>query len=165
MEGLEQRQLLSNTPLLTTAKHTASPAVKKQAALIHPLDASVDTPTTFAATAAGTGEIDLSWDAQTGVDGFVILRGTDNITFGTTLDTSGLDGTATSFNDTTVSPGTKYYYEIEATASAVDSDPSASVNATTPPITPTGLHAAAISAGEIDLTWTAQSGVSGFVIK
>src|ERR1700733_3700281 len=163
MEVLEQRQLLSTT--LSSA--TAKPALKPQTTFIHPLDASVDTPTGLDATAASSAEIDLTWDAQSGVDGFVILRGTDNITFGTTLDTSGLTGSSTSFHDSTVSAGTKYYYEIEATSSGVDSDPSASVNATTPaaPVPPAGLAANEISSGEIDLSWTSESSVDGFVIK
>jgi len=78
-----------------------------------------------------------------------------------------LSKTTFSFDDTTVTNGTTYYYVVVATNALGASGPSAEVSATpqgsvtvTPPGAPTGL-AATTPAGLIHLTWTAPTNTGG----
>ncbi len=86
-------------------------------------------PSGLSANASSTSEVDLSWNSTGSVQGFYILRSTDNQTF-TQIATVG--ATATAYADTTVSNSTKYYYEIEAYNDAGASGNSNVASATTP---------------------------------
>jgi cellulose 1,4-beta-cellobiosidase len=70
--------------------------------------------------------------------------------------------TTTSFTDTTVSNGTPYFYEVEASNSGGTSGPSGEISATPtgPPAAPQGLTAAPVAAPGhgVTLTWTVESG-------
>ncbi len=83
----------------------------------------------LSATAASASEVDLSWNSTGGVQGFNILRSTDDQTF-TQIGTVG--ATATTYADTTVSGSTTYYYEVEAYNTAGVLSASNVGNATTP---------------------------------
>jgi beta-glucanase (GH16 family) len=119
------------------------------------------TPTSFSATAVSSSEIDLSWLASTGPScgGSITYKITRN---GAQI-ASGLSGT--SFHDTGLAASTTYNYTATAVNSAGSSAP-ASASATTqagtctPPTTPTGFGATAVSSSEIDLSWTASTGPS-----
>ena len=62
------------------------------------------TPAGLVATATSTSNVQLSWNASTGATQYEIVR-----TPGTTTVTA-----ATTFNDTTVTPGTAYVYRVRA---------------------------------------------------
>jgi hypothetical protein len=80
--------------------------------------------------------------------------------------------TSTSFSDTAVANGFTYYYQVTAEPSgneACASAPSTCVSVTptgggscTPPSAPTGLTATAASSSQINLSWSAVAGATGY---
>ena len=133
-------------------------------------------PGTLTATAAGPGEIDLSWGAATdnvAVTGYQVFRcqgvGCSNFAQLTTT-------TATGYSNTGLSPTTSYSYQVRAvdaaanqgpfTATATAGTPAASD--TQPPSAPGTLTATAAGPGEIDLSWGAATdnvAVTGYHIE
>jgi fibronectin type 3 domain-containing protein len=115
------------------------------------------------ATAASSTEIDLNWNNNsTAATGFTIKHSTDGTTF-TTVDTvSG--NTTTSYNNTGLTPGTNYWYEVIATTSSASSAPSGSATAITMPANLGGLTAASNSTTQAGLSWTPVTGASGYEI-
>lgn len=78
--------------------------------------APLATPTTLTATLAGA-YVTLSWiDKDSSAAGYAILRSTDDSTFSPLTTLSG--AAADSFVDTTVSSGTTYYYQVQATTAS-----------------------------------------------
>ena len=75
----------------------------------------------------GVGHVDLGWSLTTGANGYNILRSTGG-TYSTLANLT--QSTLNSYTDTTVTNGTKYYYEIEAVNQAGSSGTSAAANAT-----------------------------------
>ena len=126
-------------------------------------------PARLRATAISAAEIDLTWSPSidnVGVTGYVIYRD------GTKLTT--VPGAATSYQDTSVAPSTGYVYTVQAIDAAGNVSPQSNkTKAQTPavdkqpPSAPARLRATAISAAEIDLTWSPSIdnvGVTGYVI-
>ena len=114
--------------------------------------------------AAGNGEVSLGWTAPSTnggspVTSYDILRATTSGGESSTPFASGVTGTT--YDDTNVSNGTTYYYEVEAVNSIGPSLPSNQVSATpaTVPGAPTVLGAA--GTGEVSLGWTAPSSNGG----
>jgi fibronectin type 3 domain-containing protein len=114
---------------------------------------------------AGNAQVNLSWSASANATGYYVKRST----------TSGgpysqIAGTAsTSYTDTGVANGTKYFYVVTAYNSAGQSANSAEVSATPaaavaiPPV-PSGLQAAAGDT-QISLTWNASNGATSYNVK
>jgi titin len=123
-------------------------------------------PTGFAVSSVATTEVDLSWVAVTHATGYTIERSTDGKTF-TALDTSSLDGTDTSFADSTPSAGTKYFYEIAGVDDAGTSAFAKSVSATTLLAAPASLAGTIVSNTEVDLSWTLSTatGLTGYKVE
>ena len=133
-------------------------------------------PGTLSATAASSGEVDLSWGAATdnvGVTGYDIERcaGSGCTDFTQIAATS---GTGTTYKDTTVSPNTSYSYRVRAFDAAGNQGPYSNTAGattpgdTTPPTQPGTLTANAVSSGEVDLSWGASTdnvGVTGYDIE
>src|SRR5207248_2671515 len=129
-------------------------------------------PGNLTANAAGA-QINLAWTASTdnsGVSGYQIERcqgaGCTNFT---QIDTAA--GTATSYQDTGLTPGTSYSYRLRATDAAGNHSPYSNTAAgttatdTQPPSAPGALTATAVSSSEIDLRWgpaTDDVGVAGY---
>jgi YD repeat-containing protein len=126
-------------------------------------------PTGLAASAPSSTLVNLTWTASTdsggsGLAGYKIYRG------GTQIGTS----TTASYSDSTVSGTTAYSYTVAAYDNANNvSAQSTAVNITTPdtipPSVPIGLSGTAVSATQINLTWTAStdtggSGLAGYKI-
>ncbi len=81
------------------------------------------------------------------------------------------DNATTSYNDTAVANGFTYYYQVTAQPSGNEScasAPSTCVSVTpaaapcTPPAAPTGLTATAAGANQVNLSWTASAGATGY---
>jgi chitodextrinase len=127
------------------------------------------TPSGLTATAVSPTQIGLSWSASTdnvAVAGYRVYRG------GALLTTV---GTATTLQNTGLSPATSYTYAVQAVDAAGNaSGQSAAASATTPaapdttpPSTPGGLAASAVSSSQINLSWTASTddvGVTGYLV-
>ncbi len=119
------------------------------------------TPTGLTATAVSSSQINLSWNAVAGATGY---------------DISYCDGTYIGFTSNTTyshtgrAASTTYAYKISAQKSSTCVSPLTScVSATTPssctpPSTPTGLTATAVSSSQINLSWNAVAGVTGYDI-
>jgi hypothetical protein len=124
-------------------------------------------PSGLSATAVSSSQINLSWnDNSLDESNFIVKRSTTSGGPYSAIQT--LAANTTSFNNTSLSANTTYYYVVCATNSAGASANSAQASATTfapAPAAPSGLSATTISAGEIDLLWTDNSGnESAFVV-
>src|SRR5665213_2150176 len=112
-------------------------------------------PTGLQVVPASGTQLNLTWSQPPGpqVDGFKILRAVGAT--GTYSQVNEVAGGQTSYMDTGLNPNTNYYYEIVASNSAGDSQPSQSANALTPipPATPQNARTTAIGATEIVLAW------------
>ncbi|MGA8408084.1 MAG: glycoside hydrolase family 44 protein [Candidatus Acidiferrales bacterium] len=119
-------------------------------------------PTGLAAT-AGNSQITLTWSADSGATGYYVKRSTTTGGPYTQIATQ----SSTSYADTGLTNGTKYFYVVAAYNSAGSSANSTEVNATPalpPPTAPTGLAAAAGNA-QIALTWTASACATSYHVK
>lgn len=113
------------------------------------------------------GQIGLTWQAPSGLPptGYNIYRGT----------TSGGEGntpiatiTATSYTDTGLTAGQRYFYLIKAYNVNGNSNPSGEVNAKAPeaPAAPTTFSAATgTGVGQINLAWTAPTDTGGITLS
>jgi len=114
-------------------------------------------PTNLGATAAGTGQINLSWtNTSTSQTGVKIERSTDNVTF---TQIAVASATAVSYSDNGLSASTTHFYRVRATNASGDSAYSNTASATTqspppPPTAPTNLAATAAGISQINLSWT-----------
>jgi len=121
-------------------------------------------PVNLVAT-AGTGYVLLSWSAPTtvgpGIINYQIFRGTTAGGEGTTAWQT-VSGSILAYNDTTVTAGQIYYYEVAAVNSIGTGTNSNEANGMAPvaaaPSAPVGLTAFA-SAGQIQLNWSAPSSI------
>jgi chitodextrinase len=131
-------------------------------------------PATLTATAVSGSQINLSWAASTdnvGVTGYLIERQGGGVTSFTQIGTS----TTTTFNDTGLTAGTAYSYQVRATDAAGNKSgysPVASATTQSPdtqaPTAPATLTATAVSGSQINLSWAASSdnvGVTGYLIE
>jgi fibronectin type 3 domain-containing protein len=114
---------------------------------------------------AGNAQISLAWNASTGATSYNLKRATTNGGSYTTISSP----MATSFMDTTVTNGTKYFYVVSAVNSAGESANSSQVNATptapiAPPAVPMGLAATAGNA-QVSLAWSASTGATSYDVK
>jgi chitodextrinase len=116
------------------------------------------TPTNLSASAAAYNIINLSWGASTdnvGVAGYYVIRN------GVTI----AQLTSTTYSDTSVNASTSYQYQVSAydakgNNSGLSTTTSVTTPAapnTTPPSTPTGLSATAVSSSQINLSWGAST--------
>jgi fibronectin type 3 domain-containing protein len=113
----------------------------------------------------GNAQVSLSWSASAGATGYYVKRSTT--TGGPYTQIAGI--ASTSFTDTGVTNGTKYFYVVSAYNSAGQSANSAEANATpvatlaVPPV-PSGLQATPGSS-QISLAWTASNGAASYNVK
>jgi hypothetical protein len=119
-------------------------------------------PTGVTATAASSTQINLSWSAASGAQGYRIYRST---TAGQAVSAmtdilGGAVTVATSYSDSGLTAGTTYYYKIVAANSSGDSAASSEVNATTQagssnPILTGDIGSLTISGGAMNQNTTA----------
>jgi fibronectin type 3 domain-containing protein len=132
-----------------------------------PATLSPAAPTGLAATPLSPTQIDLTWaTSDEYVLGYNIYRSTTpgGENYGAPLNGGTPCGTAI-YYDTTATPGTTYYYTVEAVNGAGASVASAEVSALTAPAAPTNVNASPVSTTQINLSWTAAGGtVAGYNI-
>lgn len=126
--------------------------------VVRPLVVLPATPASITATTFSDKQINLTWtDSSNNETGFKIERRQSGTTTWVQIATPAAN--ATSFSNTGLTGGTKYYYKVRATNDAGDSTFSPEANATTQvtptaPAAPSGLTASAASSSQINLTWT-----------
>lgn len=122
-------------------------------------------PASVSAVASGYTSIDVSWNAVAGASGYKVYRNAtdgnwDSATLATTTNAS-----FTSYADTGLTSGTTYYYKVKAYNSSQSSDFSAAASAATNALgVPANLAALVQSTSQINLSWSAVSGVDGYKI-
>jgi hypothetical protein len=115
-------------------------------------------PTSVAATAASSSQINLSWTESTSlIDGFTIER--ETTTGGTFAQIASIAGTAATYSDTdpALQPQTSYTYRMRAFSnitgfSAYSSNASATTDTSIP--APTSLAITSATGNEVDLSWS-----------
>ena len=120
-------------------------------------------PTGLAAT-PGNAQVGLSWTASSGATSYNVYRGTSSGGESSTAIATGI--TSTSYTNTGLTNGTKYYFKIAAVNSAGTSAESSEASATPSvaiPPAPTGLSASAGN-GQVSLTWSSSSGATSYDI-
>ena len=139
-----------------------------------PADTTAPTAPTGPTAAAADTAIDLAWGPATddvGVTGYRVYRSSDGLAFAFHAATS-----ATAYTDAGLPPAATFWYRITAVDAAANESASTDpVSATTtgtadptPPTTPTGVAATAISASSISVTWNASTdniGVAGYTVR
>ena len=96
----------------------------------------------------------MSWtNNATNATNVLIDRSTDGVNF---TQIASVSPTVTTYHDTSLSPGTTYYYKVQATNAAGNSPFSNVFQAATltSPAPPTNLAATNITTTEVDLSWT-----------
>jgi chitodextrinase len=113
-------------------------------------------PTNLAGAAASSTQINLTWTASTGSPtGYYVYRNSTQV--GTT--------SSTSYSDTGLTASTQYSYYVAAYNSNGTSGNSNTVKVTTSVApAPTNLQGAAASSSQINLTWTASAGATGYQV-
>ena len=141
----------------------SSPSATAQATVAQTLTAPA-TPANFQVSSASTSGVVLTWDASTGATSYTIAReDPGSSTFTPILPAV----TVTNFTDTTVTAGSTYQYEVEASNSAGSSAFSAPVQAPIPvngPATPTNLQQSTASGTSVVLTWDAAAGATSYIV-
>ena len=126
-------------------------------------------PSSLAAAAVSASQINLTWsDNASNETGFVVER-CQGVGCSTFAVVAPLGANVTSYNNTGLTASTSYTYRVAATNGAGTSGYSNTATATTQgttPTAPTGLNASAVSASQINLTWTDNaSNETGFVVE
>jgi protocatechuate 3,4-dioxygenase beta subunit len=125
--------------------------------------AGLSAAASFAATAVSPFTITLSWIDNTGDNpSWLVERSTNNVYYSVVGVAGGSStvGSECGYYDTTLSPGTTYYYRIRASGGSAYSDYTSQVSATTQarplntPVEATNLTATVNSATSTTLTWT-----------
>jgi fibronectin type 3 domain-containing protein len=114
-------------------------------------------PVKVAAAPVSTSAVGLTWTVGPSglpVAGYDIFRGTTS----SNLTQLASRGTATTYNDTSLTPGTTYYYAVKETDSGGNLSPMSGIVAVTTlalPSAPASVTGAAVSKAEIGIAWTA----------
>lgn len=106
-------------------------------------------------SAASTSQLNLSWTAIGNADSYKVERATSSGGSFSQIATP----SSNSYNDTSLSQGTQYFYKVRATNSQGDGSYSSEANNYTLPGQVTGLSASAASNTQINLSWNNPSGV------
>ena len=121
-------------------------------------------PSGLTPTAASAGEIDLTWTSETGATNYIIQRSTNNTVWTTLVPSPALTSASTSYADTSVLPGSTYYYTIIGVDASGNSAPAATQMALTQPAVP-NLTATVASASSVNLAWNAVKGATSYIVQ
>ena len=104
--------------------------------------------------------IDVGWNAVPNADSYEVQRKKGSGSYSSRPSTSG-----TSFEETLLDAGTRYCYQVVATAPGYMASAAAEGCDTTSPPTPTGVGATAESSSSILIDWTASKGATGYTVR
>jgi fibronectin type 3 domain-containing protein len=121
------------------------------------------TPTGLTAT-PGNAQVSLTWTPSVNATSYQVKRST-----GSGAEAQISAPTSTTYTDTGLTNGTKYYYVVSAVNSGGDSADSSQASATpiapeTAPATPSGLQATGGNA-QVSLSWNATTGATSYHVK
>ena len=125
-------------------------------------------PTSLSATAVSSSQINLTWvDNSSSESGYTIEHSpVDNLHY---TEVGTVWANVTSYSDTGLSEGTKYYYRVRAYNSITISGYSSEKNATTlanAPVAPSGLRITTLQSNRIIIAWADNSNnETGFKIQ
>tara|TARA_Y100000361_G_scaffold87458_1_gene77702 strand:+ start:7751 stop:9679 length:1929 start_codon:yes stop_codon:yes gene_type:complete len=120
-------------------------------------------PTSLAIASASTSQLNLSWSSGGDTDSYQISRSTSS---GSGFSQIATGVTTTSYNDTGLSAGTRYYYKIRAVNTEGNSAYTSEVSRFTLPNQVSGLSASAVSNTQINLSWNNPTGTeAGYKIE
>jgi len=138
-------------------------SAKNEAGTSEPAEVSATTPpvpvpTNVTATVRDN-EIQIEWSGVTGVTGYRVERSLNGTTWQQATVTE-----QTSWKDTGLQWATTYYYRVRALDGNKESQPSATVTATTaePPVPVTPRLSTAVDNTQISVSWNYQSIVAGY---
>ncbi|MBN1671106.1 MAG: fibronectin type III domain-containing protein, partial [Kiritimatiellae bacterium] len=124
----------------------------------HPGGSAPSAPSSLAASATSSTAVTLTWqDNSSNETAFKIDRSTDGSTWSRIKETG---SNVTTYTDSGLAAGQKYYYRVKASNSVGDSGYSNVASATTSqnvPAAPSGATASATSSTAITITWTDNS--------
>lgn len=113
---------------------------------------------------AGNAQVNLTWNGSAGATAYYVKR---SMTSGGPYAQVATP-TTTSYADTSLTNGTKYYYVVSAYdsngQSANSTEASATPTAPQPPAVPSGLQATAGNT-QVSLVWTASTGATSYHVK
>lgn len=115
-----------------------------------------DAPANFAAVAASSAQIDLSWDAVEGAIGYDIERG------GVVIVT---DQAGTTYSDTGRTAGTEYSYRVRARNAGGEGPWTDAVAVYTLPGVPANFKTRTLSPTEIRVTWNSVTSATGYDVE
>ncbi len=121
-------------------------------------------PGGLVASSTSRNTVSLSWADVAGEDGYTLQRSDNGVDGWANVATLGLD--QTSYQDTGLADGSRYYYRVSSFNSDGASGYSPGALAITLLPAPTGLSASAVSNSQVNLTWSdASNGETGFAIQ
>ncbi|PIR93442.1 hypothetical protein COT99_00715 [Candidatus Falkowbacteria bacterium CG10_big_fil_rev_8_21_14_0_10_43_10] len=120
-------------------------------------------PANLSAGAGGITQINLTWNAVSGVDGYKLYRSTADADWSSA--TLAATTANTSYTDSGLNIAAAYYYRVKSYLGSIDSEFSATTTATTNSLSaPAGFTASAGGESQINLSWNAVSGAQGYEI-
>ncbi|WP_301002435.1 fibronectin type III domain-containing protein [Capsulimonas corticalis] len=105
-------------------------------------------------------QIALNWLAAAGATGYLVERSPDGVSSWSQIAAPGL---TTTYTDSGLALGTKYFYQVRASSVGGNSSYSNIANATTVPAAPIGLTAS--TSTQIDLIWASSAGADKYNVK
>jgi fibronectin type 3 domain-containing protein len=160
--GAQSLVTLALAILLVAAIGCGSASSSSGAGGGNPRPSAPAAPTGLTATAGDT-QASLTWTASSGATSYHVKRSTTTGGPYTLVSSP----TASTYTDTGLTDGTKYFYVVSAVNSVGESANSSEVNATPAslvPAAPSGLVATAGSA-QVTLAWTASTGAASYHVK
>lgn len=125
-----------------------------------PFTTSCADPTGLASSNITTGSADFDWDAVSGITGFEYELNTT----ATAPTGAGTATTANSFDATSLTAGTTYYFHLRVNCGSGNFSDWVTITFNTLSVCtdPTGLVASAVTNTTANLNWTAVGGITGF---
>ncbi len=119
----------------------------------------VAAPSNFTDSVVSSSQIDLSWDAVDGADGYLLAISADGVTYGDTVDCA-----VTTYSHAGLTANSVHYYKVLAYNGKGDGAFSSTLCDTTIVLAPTNLADSVVSASRIDLRWDSVAGAASYAI-